>query len=309
MEMSIVLVIVGLIIGGVLVGADMIRNAELQQIISDVNRFKSAIKTFKEKYSYYPGDFPEAEEFWGTDTTCPDGNTSNFAPRTTTCNGDGNGMVVGPRPISGSDFFYNSPDVIGTLGSIPKNYLEALRAWQHLTNAGLLKGSYSGIIASGNRYSAGTNVPEGPRGTDGYAFFYSPEIFSTAAFRGPPFVTSDMTTVVSAWPSVYGHIIEYGQINSVASVAAGVDMPALTRPEARSIDQKIDDGTPGSGNVLSFSSHNNSSPPTNSVNPNSGNCASVTIPSGGNYEIPGIAVYGTDNPTAILCALIFITGF
>ncbi len=55
-ELSIVLVIIGLVIGGVLVGKDLIKGAEIRATISQIEKYKTAANTFKLKYEYIPGD-------------------------------------------------------------------------------------------------------------------------------------------------------------------------------------------------------------------------------------------------------------
>ncbi|MAR56444.1 MAG: hypothetical protein CMM93_04610 [Rickettsiales bacterium] len=55
-ELAIVLVIIGLIVGGVLVGQDLIKAAEIRATVSDLEKFNAASTTFRDKYSGYPGD-------------------------------------------------------------------------------------------------------------------------------------------------------------------------------------------------------------------------------------------------------------
>ncbi len=62
-EISIVLVIIGLIVGGILVGRDLIRLAELRADISAVNKFDAAANTFRLKYNCIPGDCANATQF------------------------------------------------------------------------------------------------------------------------------------------------------------------------------------------------------------------------------------------------------
>ena len=57
-ELSIVLVIIGLIIGGVLVGKDLIANAEIRATVSVYQQLDAAVNTFKTKYNCLPGDCP-----------------------------------------------------------------------------------------------------------------------------------------------------------------------------------------------------------------------------------------------------------
>ena len=54
-ELSIVLVIIGLIVGGILTGKDLIRAAELRSVQSDKEKIVTAINTFELKYNCLPG--------------------------------------------------------------------------------------------------------------------------------------------------------------------------------------------------------------------------------------------------------------
>ena len=62
-ELSIVLVIIGLIIGGVLVGRDLIHAAEIRKTIKQTEQFDAAINTFRNKYNCLPGDCTKPAEF------------------------------------------------------------------------------------------------------------------------------------------------------------------------------------------------------------------------------------------------------
>src|ERR1700746_416796 len=59
-ELSIVLVIIGLIVGGVLVGQDLIRAAEVRATISQIEKYNTAVNTFRGKYNALPGDLNAA---------------------------------------------------------------------------------------------------------------------------------------------------------------------------------------------------------------------------------------------------------
>ena len=63
-ELSIVLVIIGLIIGGVLGGQELIRQAELQSITADFSRYSAALNTFRTKYDALAGDMKNASAYW-----------------------------------------------------------------------------------------------------------------------------------------------------------------------------------------------------------------------------------------------------
>ena len=60
-ELSIVLVIIGFITGGILLGKDLIHSAEIRSQVSQLQRFDSAVTTFKLKYGYLPRDISNAD--------------------------------------------------------------------------------------------------------------------------------------------------------------------------------------------------------------------------------------------------------
>jgi prepilin-type N-terminal cleavage/methylation domain-containing protein len=97
-ELAIVLVIIGLIIGGVLVGQDMIKSAEIRSTISQWERYNAALNTFRDKFGGYPGDLRNAVNFGFNDRT------SGTAGATT---GDGNSLLedcaVAPGPLVGCE--------------------------------------------------------------------------------------------------------------------------------------------------------------------------------------------------------------
>ncbi len=137
-ELSIVLVIIGLIIGGVMVGKNLIRSSELQSIATDKERLVSAVYNFQTKYNALPGDFDGAQTMWGAAASCSSAQTT-----AATCNGNGDGKIN-----------INSPS--GTRGN------EGFLMWKHLANAGLIEGSYTGLHANTDLSCArSTNAPSG----------------------------------------------------------------------------------------------------------------------------------------------------
>lgn len=55
-ELSIVLVIIGFIVGGILVAQSMIQTAKVQRLLNDISQYEIAISNFKMNYKFYPGD-------------------------------------------------------------------------------------------------------------------------------------------------------------------------------------------------------------------------------------------------------------
>lgn len=115
-ELSIVLVILGLLVGGVLSGRSLIHASELRAVTTERDKFTAAVYAFRDKYFQLPGDLSNAYQFWGA--TCG----TNTSTASTGCNGDGGGTI-----------------------SLTNG--EAVNAWEHLARAGLIEGSYDGTGA------------------------------------------------------------------------------------------------------------------------------------------------------------------
>lgn len=122
-EMSITLVIVGLIVGGILGGKSLIDGAKEKKIIIDVGGLKVALATFEEKYSAKAGDFEDAEYLW------PDKGTRS---------GDGNGFIE--SKAEGWSGWHHGR--------------EGFRVFEHLAHAG--------VLPSGSAYNRTNVYAEGP---------------------------------------------------------------------------------------------------------------------------------------------------
>lgn len=135
-ELSIVLIIIGLVVGGILTGRDLIRQSEIRSIITDISLYKTAALTFQSKYDCIPGDCAKATVFFGTAVACPSPDATG------TCNGNGDGKVSREPWITGE-------------------YAETLLFWNHLALAGLIPGSYTGIPGGGGpwQHVPGVNCP------------------------------------------------------------------------------------------------------------------------------------------------------
>jgi prepilin-type N-terminal cleavage/methylation domain-containing protein len=160
-ELSIVLVILGLLTGGILTGQNLIRAAELRSVITEFKTYQTAVMTFRDKYFALPGDMRNATDFWnsaGGAGVLGDGCEAATGSGTETCNGDGDGDGDGDGIIT-----------YGSLGA--SEYNETFTFWQHLTNAGLIEGSYTGIAGDGGLSDSilGENVPSSRVGQGGWS--------------------------------------------------------------------------------------------------------------------------------------------
>lgn len=209
LELSIVLVIIGLIIGGVTVGQDLIRSAELQNVTKEYNQYFTAVNTYKLKYNKYPGDMNNAESYWGTahatDATCITTDSGGEA----TCNGDGDGTI-----------------------DVSTRSNERFRFWHHLSNSGILPGTFSGVAGSGGATDAepGTNVPVSKLGGAAWHVDY----------------TSSTSGDTEMYAVSYGNHFLFG----TASASGPTETGAISAAEALQIDEKMDDGKPTSGKII-----------------------------------------------------------
>lgn len=90
-ELAIVLVIVGLLVGGILKGQELIANAQLKATISQIEAIKTAVVAFEDKYGALPGDLSGAA-------------TKIAGCTTTLCGtvGNGNGKIGAAPTIGGT---------------------------------------------------------------------------------------------------------------------------------------------------------------------------------------------------------------
>jgi prepilin-type N-terminal cleavage/methylation domain-containing protein len=104
-EIAIVLVIIGLLLGGVLKGQEMIAQARIKNVISDFSGISAAYYGYQDRYRAIPGDDPSTGQRW-----------PSAVP------GNGNGQVQGK---------YNSQTAAD----------ESRQWWDHLRRSGFVAGA------------------------------------------------------------------------------------------------------------------------------------------------------------------------
>ncbi len=67
-EMAIILVVIGFLVGAILFVHDLLRNNRLRASMSEFNRISSSINTFRGKYNALPGDMTNAASYWAGET-------------------------------------------------------------------------------------------------------------------------------------------------------------------------------------------------------------------------------------------------
>lgn len=215
-ELAIVLTIIGLIVGGIMVGQDLLRASEVNSIITDVEKVRTAFRSFEQKYAAIPGDMTDATDYWGTNPNCATGGQGSG---TQTCNGNGDGMVT------------------SVLASAT-NSLETFVAWQHLGLSGFYPGNYTGAYTSTvNHFDCDADV-SCPSGT----------VSGAVISLGNYWYGGNGGTNGWWWADyVKDTKLIYG-----ADGSGYKGYPLLTATEAFGVDSKVDDGLPAWGKWRSF---------------------------------------------------------
>jgi prepilin-type N-terminal cleavage/methylation domain-containing protein len=224
-ELSIVLVIIGLIVGGVLVGQDMIAAAEVRATISQIEKYQTATNTFRGKYGDLPGDI-----------RANSATTFGLAARGIYAGeGDGNGQIEG---VNGNVAAHNT-GVFQAAG-------ETAMFWVDLSSAvtgNLIDGSFSAASSTAMPGAdiTGANInlylPQAKIGRGNYIYVYNGAYHS------------------ASWTSTG---INYFGLSAVTNIAASSSNGTIASShnipveQAYAIDAKIDDGLPQSGNVLAW---------------------------------------------------------
>lgn len=213
-ELSVVLVILGLLTGGILAGQSLVAAAKLRSVTTELAAFQTATHSFEDKYFGLPGDLMDATAYWGaahaTLATCF--TTVGTAPET--CNGNGDGIIVHDA---------------GAADTRSEGYM----FWQHLSNAGMIEGAFNGMSGDGG-------------GEDNVELVNVPK----SKYRGGGWNIDDGNPTAGdseRYALNYGkHVLEFGGKQNNGDN----DLALLTPEEAWEIDSKIDDGRPGLGKVI-----------------------------------------------------------
>ena len=105
-EIAIVLVIVGVLLGAVLKGQELIQSARVRNLAATQNEVTVAFFGFRDRYRAYPGDYNLA--------------STNLPNVAATSDGNSGGQIL----LNGA-------------------MLESIAAWEHLSKAGFVTGSYT----------------------------------------------------------------------------------------------------------------------------------------------------------------------
>lgn len=204
-ELSIVVVIMGLVAAGVVVGNSLVKAGQLNATMAFIETTELAFNTFQDKYDALPGDMAEASTIW------------SGAPV-----GNGNGHYdIWDTTING----------------------ESYGAWYHLTAAGLMHGNYTGVVGGGA--SIGVNLPKLPMGNTVTAGFHYDDFWGTYPKQNAMIIgAADFTAKIAVKDAenmdkkmddgrpFHGRFMVYGVGPACTSVALSTVPDAATRRAA-----------------------------------------------------------------------------
>ncbi len=153
-ELAIVLVIIGLLVGGVLQGQELIKQAQIRRVVRDIQSYTLSIRTFDMKYNGLPGDLKNATTFWPDCAIGPDNPFSGNL-----CDGNGNNIVTEMNEIH---FF-----------------------WHHLSRAELINGFFLPYADNNDIATPADELKYAPS-TAGKFMIAALVNEGSAAFRLPP---------------------------------------------------------------------------------------------------------------------------
>lgn len=125
-EIAIVLVIIGLLLGGILKGQEMITQARIKNVTNDFNGTTAAYFSYQDRYKAVPGDDGNAATRWTAFT----------------------GMKSGGADGSISGLYQATPPADPSTMTVNNTQGESLAFWWHLRAAGFIPGPTQGAGAA-----------------------------------------------------------------------------------------------------------------------------------------------------------------
>jgi prepilin-type N-terminal cleavage/methylation domain-containing protein len=306
-ELSIVLIIIGLLIAGITGGASLIKSSELRSVMSEAKSYQVAVNSFYTQYDSYPGD---------TDISV--GSNSTFA-------GNRNNQIQ-----------YAIAN--GVVAATAVAGFEGIDAWQDLRDIGAIDLNLTfagGSTISGSSASVFTpitNIPGSKIKGGGWAFDYNISSLQNVVVLTGKTKSITPGALAASTTLVNNHFNSAGTANSAAlkcstgapaasdtdpyCTASGPNFPGglvsynspltngalevISAPDAYSIDSKVDDGKANSGTVLAVNTKTNLVADNCSGNSTTSYSLSPATTTTGSYDR-----YQTPNGNKKVCALSF----
>jgi prepilin-type N-terminal cleavage/methylation domain-containing protein len=209
-ELAIVMIIIGLLIGGVLKGQELIENAKVTQTVATFKSYMAAHASFIDTYGGIPGDMANARD-----------RVSGCKPANGCANGDGN-SIVGVQII---DFNDGQIQDLNT-GGVGSANQENTQYWKHLALADLITGVNPAVNTAAPVW--GETNPSSPVSGGFSIGFWNYNDEPPAAVNGHAYFLTRETDGFEATTRGLG---------------------VVTAAAAANIDRKLDDGKPYLGSI------------------------------------------------------------
>lgn len=219
-ELSIVIVIIGFLVAGIAAGANMVKQAQIRSVITDMQSYQTSYNGFVGRYNKAPGDLEVASSYWtGTDCAVTAVNPGTPTAGDAACNGNGDGVI---------DAAADATDEIGS-------------ALKHLQLAGFIGAGIATIPDAPVALTPGANAP-------------------SSKITGAGFFLSGSTNMARAGAAVnvgFGaNSTNYLYLGTASATPLNLVSGSITPEDAFNIDAKLDDGIVSGANFQGFDSGN-----------------------------------------------------
>jgi len=260
-ELSIVLIIIGLLIAGVTGGASLIKSSELRAAISEARGYAVAVNGFFAQYNALPGDYTTAiaGSSYAGSTNGGNSKIQYYASDTSSYNSESvvawNQLIATGTIDSTLALSYTSVTTAQTVGTMMPASKIKFAGWHF---------DYRNNVGAANDYTSATGTTEG----------------TAAVAANQNVVVLTPATTVSAGTSTSPTLV-----NGVVNISYTTDgVGALTGPDALSIDTKVDDGFANAGRVRGINpgTYTGSSATTDCYNTSTNSNTNYLVSSGTN---------------------------
>lgn len=222
-ELAIVMTIIGLLIGGILKGQELMSNARVTATVAQIKGYDAAATTFRDKYEAIPGDMVGAATRLPGCTGAPSSCTAAVV----------NGSVLGDNKVGSSTWN-------GTSAAQNANTSETELFWTHLLLSDLISGVTTAPIQGAAVQAFGAQVP---------ASRFPPGGFIVGQFDGNVRPLNEPNLAGTSPPA--GMVLML--VSSLAAAPGGVTgQQPLSPVRAAQIDRKMDDGVANTGSVHAY---------------------------------------------------------
>jgi prepilin-type N-terminal cleavage/methylation domain-containing protein len=237
-ELSIVLIIIGLLIAGITGGASLIKSSELRSAMGEARGYAVAVNGFYSQYSYLPGDYATAVG-------------GAIAPSTSTA------------AYTGSSSSAQNGRIEFNTASVATYLSESVAAWDQLIKSGTIDNISLTLAAPTTQQTPGTHMPSSKVKSAGWHFDYRINVGTTsntdystavaAVYEGVAATSAYQNVVVLTGKTTAASSTDTDAIKNTLVNGSNLAAAILTGPDAMSIDTKIDDSYANAGKVRGLS--------------------------------------------------------